>query len=779
MKKNFYILLLLTLPFFVRAQEDTSIYERYEHSKLTHQMTPEEMLRRDEIGRGFVATDPPVGPVLNIAEFQPMQGVMIRYPLGIPVSLVKTFSELVKVTVIVSASQQNAATNAFNNAGANMDNIEFMNAASDSYWTRDYGPWFVIDGNDEFGIVDFPYNRPRPNDNNIASAAAGYYGVNLFGMNLTHTGGNYMTDGHHVSSSTTLVQTENPSLTLTQINQKMKDYLGIEAYHLFEDPQGEYIEHIDCWGKFLDVDKILIAQVAASNPRYEIYEEIAETFANTETPWGNKYQVYRVYAPGGYSQPTPYTNSLILNDHVFVPQTGSQHDAAAIAVYQEAMPGYTIVPVMHTSGATWLDTDALHCRTREIADMEMLLIQHYPLLGEQEPEQEYAIYADITAYSGESFVTDSMLIFYKINDSDWKTRPLVHQSGKTWKSTIPCLSEDAEISYYIFAKDESGRRECHPYIGRHDPHIFQAKVEVPPVPVILVEEDGYDEALFNTEDYAYSFTITNDGCENLDFEITVTGGEYPAKNDIVIVEPNVGEVLPNGTATIKITVSSEYLPAGSYQNSIEILSNDPLISFVEIPFDMNVYDGLTPPDTIWIDAKISDEVLFTVTSDFEPELNITEVTSDFTGTITPVEASLPMPILKDETLQFQAIYEGSYMGRDTLYFDCTFVTDLMERAMTIAYIADTVEVESISEIAAPVSVYPNPATNSVVFSFEANNTLPTKIQIFDMMGKLVEELDASGRQSVHWNFSEKIASGVYFYLITNGKERVGGKLVVK
>lgn len=278
MKKNFYILLLLTLPFFVRAQEDTSIYEHYEHSKLTHQMTPEEMLRRDEIGRGFVATDPPVGPVLNIAEFQPMQGVMIRYPLGIPVSLVKTFSELVKVTVIVSASQQNAATNAFNNAGANMDNIEFMNAASDSYWTRDYGPWFVIDGNDEFGIVDFPYNRPRPNDNNIASAAAGYYGVNLFGMNLTHTGGNYMTDGHHVSSSTTLVQTENPSLTLTQINQKMKDYLGIEAYHLFEDPQGEYIEHIDCWGKFLDVDKILIAQVAASNPRYEIYEEIAETF---------------------------------------------------------------------------------------------------------------------------------------------------------------------------------------------------------------------------------------------------------------------------------------------------------------------------------------------------------------------------------------------------------------------------------------------------------------------------------------------------------------------
>ena len=46
-----------------------------------------------------------------------------------------------------------------------MDNVQFIIGATDSHWTRDYGPWWVIDGNGDYSIVDFTYNRPRPNDN--------------------------------------------------------------------------------------------------------------------------------------------------------------------------------------------------------------------------------------------------------------------------------------------------------------------------------------------------------------------------------------------------------------------------------------------------------------------------------------------------------------------------------------------------------------------------------------------------------------------------------------
>ena len=54
-----------------------------------------------------------------------------------------------------------------NNSGVNMNNVEFILGPTDSYWTRDYGPWWVIDGQKNMSIVDFTYNRPRPNDNDV------------------------------------------------------------------------------------------------------------------------------------------------------------------------------------------------------------------------------------------------------------------------------------------------------------------------------------------------------------------------------------------------------------------------------------------------------------------------------------------------------------------------------------------------------------------------------------------------------------------------------------
>ncbi|MEG2071334.1 MAG: agmatine deiminase family protein, partial [Bacteroidales bacterium] len=244
--------------------------------------------------------------------------------------------------------------------------------------------------------------------------------------------------------------------------------------NFMEDPLGDYIEHIDCWGKFLGVDKVLIGQVSPNDSRYNDYEEVADFFANAVSAWGNHYRVYRVFTPGGFADVTPYTNSLILNDHVFVPQTGSRWDADAITAYQQAMPGYTIVPVMESTYTPWENTDALHCRTHEMADLRMLLIQHKPLLGNQTYQNSYTIDADITAYSGETLIADSVLIYYKINDDPWQSSVMLSVGGKRWEGTISGVPEGSEVKYYLFAKDESQRREKHPYIGIHDPHTFMA-----------------------------------------------------------------------------------------------------------------------------------------------------------------------------------------------------------------------------------------------------------------------------------------------------------------
>ncbi|MEJ2432263.1 MAG: phosphoenolpyruvate hydrolase family protein, partial [Pseudolabrys sp.] len=82
---------------------------------------------------------------------------------------------------------------------AALDNVEFIIAPTNSYWTRDYGPWFVFDGNGDIAVIDHRYNRPRPHDDVIPYYFALQYGLPCYQHSMWHTGGNYMTDGAHVS----------------------------------------------------------------------------------------------------------------------------------------------------------------------------------------------------------------------------------------------------------------------------------------------------------------------------------------------------------------------------------------------------------------------------------------------------------------------------------------------------------------------------------------------------------------------------------------------------
>lgn len=469
MKRTLFCLLLGIITFTTFSQS-----EHYAKQAYTYRATQEEQQLLKTWYRNTQFTTPPAGPVTAIAEFQPMGGVMVAYPLGIPVNLVSELSFITKVKVLVNtASDSNTAKTYFAASGVNMDNVSCWVIPHDSYWTRDYGPWFIVDGNDEVGVVDFTYNRPtRPNDDAALVQITNQMQLNRYEMPMVHTGGNYMVDGYGTAASTTLVLSENTNQTASSIQSMANNYLGINNYMLIDDPLGDYIEHIDCWGKFLDVDKVLIGQVATSDSRYNDYEAVANTFANALTPWGNHYQVFRVYTPGR-NKTTPFTNSLILNDHVFVPVAGTQWDNAAIEVYQQAMPGYTIVPISNNSFSTgWENTDALHCRTHELADPGMLYIKHYPILGDVDLPSITTLSAEIKALSGQALVSDSLLVYYRINNGTWQTATLQSAGGSTYEAAIPELQANDEVDYYIFAKDNSGRRERHPYIGPADPHHF-------------------------------------------------------------------------------------------------------------------------------------------------------------------------------------------------------------------------------------------------------------------------------------------------------------------
>ena len=437
-----------------------------------HYLSEEEM-RTPVRATNFTETPAPTEAPRFVAEFEPMQAVTIAYPLGIPVSLVKLLADNCQVYCIVQQSQQATARSRFSSAGVNLDRVTFVNAKTDSYWVRDYGPWYIFAGRAP-AIVDNVYNRPRQNDDAISAFFASYLDIPLYGMNLKHTGGNMMEDGRGHGVSDNLVITENNN-DEADVRQKMLDYLGIDNYHITIDPQNDYIAHVDCWGKYLAPDKILIAKLPKSDSRYEDYEEVANYFATTNCCWGYPYKVYRVEEPGG-STLAPYTNSLILNKHVYVPMgNNSTYNELALEVYREAMPGYEVIGISNSTGSTpWLNTDALHCRTRGVMDFDMLFVDHRNVLyGTQECEDSIAVTSKFIAYSGMPLKEDSLLVYYSIDNGPYQVAHMTATGAPDeYVGYIKGYHQASEVDYYVFGADESGHRYQQPVFGELDPHHF-------------------------------------------------------------------------------------------------------------------------------------------------------------------------------------------------------------------------------------------------------------------------------------------------------------------
>lgn len=424
----------------------------------------------------------PTGPVRNIAEWEPTEAVMVAYHKksdnngwGISSTVLKDIASVAKLIIVCPSSYQNTVQGNMTSWG--ISNYSFIiTSTTDSWWTRDYTGWFIADGNNTVGIVDFPYNRDRPNDDVVPAKQASLLGISNYYMGLTHTGGNYMCDGYGTGASTTLVQTENSSMTISQIQTLVKNYLGLDDYIMYEDAQGDYIAHIDCWAKFLAPDKILVDSVPSSDPRWSEYESAATYFKNKTCPYGYKYKVTRVLIGGSGSSPVrPYSNSLICNNRVFVPIAGGSNataDTACLRAYRKAMPGYIVKG--YTPNASWYNTDALHCRTHEVADRGMVYIQHYPLYGEINSYSGYDVTAKVLSYAKKNIATGYPKVVYKVNSGAWDSIPMTLTSTNNYKATIPVQNNGSMVYYYITATDVDGKRANHPYIGSPDPYPFKA-----------------------------------------------------------------------------------------------------------------------------------------------------------------------------------------------------------------------------------------------------------------------------------------------------------------
>jgi agmatine/peptidylarginine deiminase len=429
--------------------------------------------------KDFVETPPPPQPARQPAEFEPMQGVLIRYPFGISLSLIAEMSEDAEVVTIVSdVAEKNYVTSLYSNNGVDTAHCNFLIVPNtECFYTRDYGPWFIFTGDNQQGIIDFVYNRPtRPISDGVPVDFGNEFGIPVFGMNLIHTGGNYMTDGLGVAASTDLVLSENPTLNQEQVNQKVHDYLGINAYYLPPDIYTNGIMHIDCWAKFLSPDKIMIRQVPEWHSAYNEIEARVQYFSSQISSYGTPYKIFRVYTPDDEA----YTNALILNKKVLIPLWNTQWDDDAIASWQQAMPGYEVLGFT----GSWSSNDALHCRTMGITDRNMLYIKHIPLHDTETANVNLPLGAIIHPYSGHGLIADSLLVYWRNTGGNWNVLQLQQAAPDSFYTFIPMQELGSTVEYYIHAADSSGKSENHPYVGSAAPHKFNVGLDITPPDIV-------------------------------------------------------------------------------------------------------------------------------------------------------------------------------------------------------------------------------------------------------------------------------------------------------
>ena len=413
-----------------------------------------------------------------VAEWEPMIGTLIRWPLGIPQDLVVELASDDSLFVLVqNSTQESHAIGLFSNAGVNLSNVRFIYATTNTHWTRDWGPHSAFI-NGEYTIINpifdgYPWvpgrSRLYDDDNMVNITLADELNANLVNFPAYLTGGNFMSDGYTTAFSTQQMLDENlPLHSYQEFIDLSAEFLGIENYQFTINPEFHGIQHIDCWAKLLNEETVLVKKLEISHPEYHRAETLATFFANQTNVYGENYLVKRIECPDyAYNQAAAYTNSLILNKKVLVPLFGIPADSLALQTYREAMPGYMVKGFYFNA---WYYYDALHCRTMGIADRDMLRIEHIPQSLIESSDDTITLSAKIIAYSAYDLNNSNLKLHYsKLNEGFWQEITLSSTGDGFYSAEISDILNDELIEYYFEAEDDFGK---HAFLPVNAPNTF-------------------------------------------------------------------------------------------------------------------------------------------------------------------------------------------------------------------------------------------------------------------------------------------------------------------
>ena len=416
----------------------------------------------------------------SIAEWEELQAVAITWT-AFPVILTEIVAAVKQeCEVIIICSNEAVVKNQLGAAGVDWTTgITFIEDDFNSIWIRDYGPNTVyLNDVETLAFVDWIYNRPRPKDDVIPEVISDAMGIPIYCTHnapndLVHTGGNYMTDGLGMGFSSKLVLQENgPNNTWgisnhseEEVEQIMEDYMGIATYPKMTVLPYDLIHHIDMHMKLLDETTLLVGQYPegiADGPQIEA--NIQFILDNYTTSYGTPFKVIRIPMPpenGAYPNTfgdyRTYANALFVNKTILVPTYEPQYDQEALAIWEEAMPGYNIVgidcnDIIPLSGA-------LHCITKEIGVDHPLWISHEPLRDQDPATNVYPVAAQIKHIDGVAAAT----LYYKTDlAAAYTSVNMSLAANDIWTADIPGQAAGTTVYYYIHAQANDGKEQVRP-----------------------------------------------------------------------------------------------------------------------------------------------------------------------------------------------------------------------------------------------------------------------------------------------------------------------------
>jgi agmatine deiminase len=329
------------------------------------------------------------------AEWEPQEAVWFSWPHNLktwpgyfrPIpakfaEIVATVSRFQEVRINAAHALHKRAWSLIGKAGADLTKVTLYDHPTNDAWCRDHGPIFVKnDTTGEVAVTDWEHNAwggkypPYDLDNTIPPKIAAELGLRRFEKTMIMEGGSLDVNGAGLlltTESCLLNKNRNPTMSKAEIEQALRDYLGVKTILwlgdgiIGDDTDG----HIDDMTRFFSADGIVtVLETNKRDKNYPILLENLERLHALRTPGGKQFNVVALPMPkpcfcDGQQLPASYANFLVINGAVLMPAFRQpKRDAEAAEVLAACFPGREIVPIDCLELVWGLGT--LHCISQQ------------------------------------------------------------------------------------------------------------------------------------------------------------------------------------------------------------------------------------------------------------------------------------------------------------------------------------------------------------------------------------------------------------------------------